>query len=99
MKNQPSASIEALLDKGDECTVDDLLEDDDIIQEMRGMSDRLNKFWNREHLKTLFDYITVVPEEDEHKRGHKFPFVASELFALENPQINDKFFNEEEEEI
>ena len=39
-----------------------------------------------------------MPTEDEHKRGHKFPFLVNEIFSLDNQKINDKFFNIEEEE-
>ena len=99
MRNQPSASIENLLSKVEDCTVDDLLADEDIIQEMRNMNEKLLKYFRRDKLKTLIDYITKVPEEDTHDRGHKFPFVVGELFALDLTKINDKFFNEEEDEV
>jgi hypothetical protein len=36
-----------------------------------------------------------MPEEDDHKKGHKFPFIVNELFSLDNGKINEKFFNDE----
>lgn len=36
-----------------------------------------------------------MPESDDHKKGHKFPFVVNELFSLDNQKLNDKFFNDE----
>lgn len=41
----------------------------------------------------LIDYITVMPTvEDGHDRGHKYPFIAGEIFNCEINQILDKFF-------
>jgi hypothetical protein len=36
-----------------------------------------------------------MPEVDEHKAGHKFPFLVNEIFSLDNNKINEKFFSEE----
>lgn len=96
MRNQPSPSIERLLEKKDQCNVDELIDDEDIIQEMRNGNEKLIKFLTRDWVKRLIDYITKMPEEDDHKKGHKFPFVVNELFSLDNSKLNDKFFNEEE---
>ena len=43
-------------------------------------------------MKKLVDFITVMPEEDEHKRGHKYPFVAAEIFNAEVMALIDQFF-------
>jgi hypothetical protein len=40
----------------------------------------------------LIDYISVMPEEDSHDRGHKYPFTAAEVFGTESQTILDKFF-------
>jgi len=71
------------------------LDDEDIIQEMRNGNDKLIKFLKRDRVKRLIDYITKMPESDDHKKGHKFPFIVNELFSLDNSKINEKFFNDE----
>ena len=39
------------------------------------------------------EYITVMPAEDaEHKRGHKYPFVSSEIFNCEMVPMIELFF-------
>lgn len=44
-------------------------------------------------MKTLIDYITVMPTKDDgHNRGHKYPFISGEIFNCEINQILDKFF-------
>ena len=41
----------------------------------------------------MIELITVMPEESEsHARGHKHPFIVSELFSSECNQILDMFF-------
>lgn len=86
-----SASVEDLL-SSKECTVDKLLDDDDCLQEFKNYNDKLIKYFDHDKLKVLVDYITVMPEKDEQKRGHKYPFVAGEIFNCEINQILDKFF-------
>mgnify|MGYP006893267297 CR=1 len=89
---QSSASIEDLLNsKG--CTVEKLLDDDDCLQELKNFNDKLIKYFDHDRLKVLIDYITVMPTEaDGHDRGHKYPFIAGEIFNCEINQILDKFF-------
>jgi hypothetical protein len=52
----------------------------------------LIKYFDHDKLKVLVDYITVMPELDEQKRGHKYPFLAAEIFNCEINQVLDKFF-------
>lgn len=37
------------------------------------------------------NYIITEPETDDHKKGHKFPFVASELLNCDINKINELF--------
>lgn len=47
----------------------------------------------------MIDLITVNPSDDaDHNRGHKWPFVASEIFNFELTPIMDKFFEAPEVE-
>ena len=51
---------------------------------------------NRDRLSVLISLITVFPPEDaDHKRGHKHPFIASELFSCECWSILDTFFSDQ----
>ena len=41
----------------------------------------------------MVDLITVMPPEDaSQNRGHKFPFLASEIFNCELNTVLEKFF-------
>mmetsp|Transcript_32815 Transcript_32815/g.50109 ORF Transcript_32815/g.50109 Transcript_32815/m.50109 type:complete len:115 (-) Transcript_32815:2311-2655(-) len=33
-----------------------------------------------------------MPEDDQHNRGHKYPFLSAEIFNCEINQILDRFF-------
>ena len=90
-KSQPSESIEKLL-KQENCPVEELLDDGDLLQECKNNNKNLINYLNREKVKQLIDFITVMPEEDEHNRGHKYPFLASELFNCDIAEITDMFF-------
>ena len=50
------------------------------------------RFLDHDRLLQLLDYIIVMPEEDSHDRGHKYPFTAAEVFGTESANILDKFF-------
>jgi len=87
-----SPSIEELLNK-ENCTVEMLLEDDDILQEFKSQNQKLLTYFTHEKLKQLIDLITEMPAEDaDNNRGHKFPFLASEIFNCELNTVLEKFF-------
>jgi hypothetical protein len=90
-KSQPSESIEKLLSKSD-CRIEELLDDSDLLQECKNSNKNLVKYLDREKIKQLIDFITVMPEEDEHKRGHKYPFLANEVFSCDMTEVLEKFF-------
>jgi hypothetical protein len=65
---------------------------------MRNGNEKLMNYFKRDRLKDLINFIIEMPTEDEHNRGHKFPFLVNEIFSLDNSKINEKFFSVEEEE-
>jgi hypothetical protein len=55
--------------------------------------------FTHQKLARLVDYITQMPPDDcSHDRGHKYPFLASEIFSCELPQIMEKFFEAPEDQ-
>ena len=52
---------------------------------------------NREKVSELLDYILKMPPEGcSHDRGHKYPFLANEVFSSEVNKITSLFFNFDE---
>lgn len=92
------AIIDALLESPNEYTLDKLLEEEDVLQEAKNENEKLLEFLiKKETLEKLFYYITVEPDKDaDVKRRFKYPFVASELFNLENGSIINAIYQNPE---
>jgi hypothetical protein len=98
-RSPSSTSIEEILNNK-ECSVEKLLEDDDCLQEFKNLNEKLVSYFDHDKIKKLIDLITVMPPENcTHLRGHKLPFIASEIFNCEINQILDKFFDTKEEPL
>ena len=99
-----SIEIEKKLDDPNS-TLEDLLVEEELIQEIKNQNPKLLKFFTKDRVKSLVNYIIIEPTEDDQLKGHKFPFVASELlnydienisnlFLMTNPELKQK--NEKE---
>ena len=73
------------------------LENEDAIMCTRNMSDKVKKYFNSEIIKQLIKYITEEPEEDDLLKGHKYPYVASEILKSDCPFILQRFILSEKE--
>ncbi|OMJ87252.1 hypothetical protein SteCoe_11101 [Stentor coeruleus] len=94
-----SNSFDQLLTK-EALTLAEVLDDDNVIQELRNQNIKLHEFLSREKLLELIQLITVYPpEEADHKRGHKHPFIASELFGCDSTHLYSQFFNDDDKEL
>jgi serine/threonine-protein phosphatase 6 regulatory subunit 3 len=83
------SSIDDLLDD-EELTLDKLLEDNEVLNEVRLGNKRLVEFFSRQRVRTMLSYIIEMPtEEDSHNRAHKFPFITSEIFGADVGAIYD----------
>lgn len=91
-------SIEELL-KSPDWSVDALLADDNFVQECRSNNAKLINFLcKKPNLKRLLEFIIVEPDsEANHNRGHKFPFIVSEVLWSDSSEILDIFFKEDQE--
>lgn len=96
--------MEALLDKG-EYSLEDLLDDEDLIQECKSLNGRLINFLQeKENVEKMIGYIVEEPDVDaDDKRKSKYPFSSCEVFCcevdaifttlLESEDIMKKFFS------
>ncbi|GAB2280816.1 hypothetical protein Dimus_015439, partial [Dionaea muscipula] len=76
--------VETILDK-ENFTLEELLDEDEIIQECKALNSRLINFLRqRPQVEQLIRYIVEDSVEDaEKKRTFKFPFIACEIFTCE----------------
>lgn len=87
------SAIDTLLEGG-EFTLEQLLDEEEILQETKSQNKRLLDFLVKpETLKKLLWYITVeAQDEDDTKRKFKYPFLACEILASEVWAICDAMY-------
>ncbi|XAR59976.1 hypothetical protein NMG60_11033179 [Bertholletia excelsa] len=92
-----SSPVESILDK-ENFTLEELLDEEEIIQECKALNSRLINFLrDRAQVEQLLRYIVEEPpEDDESKLLFKFPFVACEIFTCEIDVILKTLVEEEE---
>ncbi|KAK7331266.1 hypothetical protein VNO77_25486 [Canavalia gladiata] len=92
-----ASPVETILDR-DNFTLEELLDEDEIIQECKALNGRLINFLSgRAQVEQLIRYIVEeAPEDAEKKRSFKFPFIACEIFTCEVEIILKTLVEDEE---
>nr|GMD09599.1 serine/threonine-protein phosphatase 6 regulatory subunit 3 isoform X1 [Ipomoea batatas] len=92
-----ASPVETILDK-DNFTLEELLDEDEIIQECKALNGRLINFLReRNQVEQLVRYIVEeAADETEKKRTFKFPFIACEIFTCEVDIILKALVDDEE---
>ncbi|KAJ0967624.1 hypothetical protein J5N97_024541 [Dioscorea zingiberensis] len=92
-----SSPVETILDK-ETFTLEELLDEEDIIQECKALNTRLINFLrDRTQVAQLVQYIVEdAPEDAESRRIFKFPFIACEIFTCEIDVILKSLVEDEE---
>ncbi|XP_039059509.1 serine/threonine-protein phosphatase 6 regulatory subunit 3-like isoform X2 [Hibiscus syriacus] len=92
-----SSPVESILDK-ENFTLEELLDEEEIIQECKALNSRLINFLrDRAQVEQLLRYIVDEPSENaDSKRTFKFPFIACEIFTCEIDVILKTLIEDEE---
>ena len=92
-------SVEQLL-KSPECSVEALIADDNFMQECKSGNSNLMSFLSKKkNLNKLLEYIIKEPEEGaSHNRGHRYPFIVSDILSSDSSALLDTFFADEHED-
>ncbi|KAI8474021.1 MAG: SIT4 phosphatase-associated protein-domain-containing protein [Monoraphidium minutum] len=92
---QPSP-IEQILDK-EEYTLEELLDEDDIIQECKSLNGRLIAFLREKPVvEQLLRYLVQPPTDpDDPKKQYKYPFTACEVFCCEVEAVFNTLLEDE----
>jgi serine/threonine-protein phosphatase 6 regulatory subunit 3 len=92
-----TSPVESVLDK-DGYTLEELLDEDEIIQECKALNSRLINFMRaKPQVQALLRYVVEEPPEDaDSKRAFKFPFIACEIFTCEIDVIFKTLVEDEE---
>jgi len=100
LKNFPSLKTPTQLEGklvDTEYNLEEYLKDEEAVQCYKDMGANTKKYFNKDKIKQLIKYITIEPEEDDHLKGHKFPYVASEMLKNSSDEIIDLFVMTDEE--
>eukprot|EP01038_Epipyxis_sp_PR26KG_P014748 gene14748-19824_t len=83
-----SSPVNDLIDRGI-FTLEELLEEDELIQEVKAKNDRLTEFLTQESvLDHLLDFIVhPAAEDDDDKKRFKYPYMSCEVICCEVPAI------------
>ncbi|CAA7394036.1 unnamed protein product [Spirodela intermedia] len=79
-----ASPVDSILDK-ENYTLEELLDEDEIIQECKALNTRLINFLReRTQVEKLLRYIVEeAPDDAEKKHSFKFPFISCEIFTCE----------------
>ncbi|KAL6615464.1 hypothetical protein ACP70R_037734 [Stipagrostis hirtigluma subsp. patula] len=92
-----ASPVDTILDK-ENFTLEELLDEDEIIQECKALNSRLINFLrDKAQVEQLLRYVVEeVPEDAEKKHSFKFPFIACEIFTCEIDVILRTLVEDEE---
>ena len=78
--------------KNNELTIEDILDNEELIQEIKTNSSSVFiPFLSNEIFKKLIDYSIKMPEIDDNRTGHKFPFNSTEILCCDHREITNIF--------
>jgi len=77
--------------------LEELLLEDGLVDELQSRNQKLIDYFNKERIKQMLDYIIKEPKEDDHNKGHKFPFLCSRLLNVEEGNIMNYFLKTNKE--
>ncbi|KAJ9528525.1 hypothetical protein QJQ45_020496, partial [Haematococcus lacustris] len=94
--SQPSP-IDQILDK-EEFTLEELLDEDDLVQECKSLNGRLVAFLReRSTVEQLVRFLVEAPfDGDDPKRAIKYPFISCEVLCCEVEAVFDTLLEDEE---
>ena len=77
--------------------LEQFLRNDEAILCVKACGEKTKEYLNSTKIKKLIKLITEEPEDDNQIRGHKIPYIASEILKLDCPYILDRFILSEKE--
>lgn len=91
--------MEELLN-GTGTTIQNILEEDQVIVELKNSNQKLIQFLDEPKLQTVLNYIITVPTDLKNRNEcYKFPYVSSQLLSTDNKHIMDFFIKPDAEEL
>ena len=86
-----SPSIDTIMERPSGFTLEELLEEDELLQECKAQNAKLTEYLSTPAvLYKLVTYVTEMPDaSDSDVRKYKYPFVATEVLSCDMPALRD----------
>ena len=73
--------------------IEDILSDETLLDEIESKNELLYNYLNKERIKQMVNYIIKEPPSDSsYDKGHKFPWICSQIFNIEDRNILKYFY-------
>ena len=89
-----SPTIDTILDREGGFTLEELLDEDELLQECKAQNAKLTEFLTQPAtLSKLIGFMTEMPAaSDTEARCYKYPYVASEILSCDMVAVRDAVF-------
>ena len=95
---QSQGIIEKKIKENNSLPLEEILSEESVVDELQIGNKSLIKYLTKERVKQMIDYIIKEPNDDSnYNRGHKFPWICSQLFNIENSEILKYFYKTNKE--
>ena len=95
---QSQGIIEKKIKENNSIPIEEILSEESVIDELHMGNKILIQYLNKERVKQMIDYIIKEPPDDtNYEKGHKFPWICSQLFNIENSAILKYFYKTNKE--
>ena len=90
--------IEKKINENNNIPLEDILSEDTVIDEIENQNITLMKYLDKDKIKQMIDYIIKEPPNDSnHDKGYKFPWICSQIFNLGDANIMKYFLKTNKE--
>ena len=97
-KAATSGELDKKISENKNIPLEEILAEDSLIDEVQSQNKTLIKYFNKDKIKQMIDYIIKEPpNDDNHDIGHKFPWVCSQLFNIGDSNIMKYFLKTNQE--
>ena len=92
LKKSKVTLIDTKISQNPDIPLEEILTEDVFLQELKNKNPNLIKYLNKDRIKQMLDYIICEPINDDPIKGHKLPYVCSQIFSTEADNITKYFF-------
>ena len=97
-KAATSGELDKKISENNNIPLEEILAEDSLIDEIQSQNKTLIKYFNKDKIRQMIDYIIKEPpNDDNHDIGHKFPWVCSQLFNIGDSNIMKYFLKTNQE--